>query len=408
MSSPDCLLAPLLRLGCHVLGFVPVTAAAGGRRLVPFVGSLRVVEDADGLAFSGDLYATGPAEPLDPVSGAEVVVEIPDARAGIPVLPHRAYDSYLRGLAVRQGPGSSAAVVFERYAFNHQSEAWLYAGSFVADLERVEPTVPAVPGDDWVGIVRDAAGAAVAVMTLTWASPAVRSMKLLTAQEDGLEIPTDNGAGVDWSAVMRAVNWQIVVDTASAVVLPPPSGLWSEQTLHEAMAGSRGLLDLDTEWAYQMLCVGDFDPAEIDSQTLGVMYDRASDDLNGLPREGFAVAANRGIGTDASYGSVAGHRVGAEGGVYFRVAAHELGHALGLHHESDTPYFMTTTSGLAGLGTEATPFPNNIIYEFSPESRRRLQHLPDPEVRPGGPFRPERPARQYDDLPPLPRPTRQR
>jgi hypothetical protein len=239
------------------------------------------------------------------------------------------------------------------------------------------------------------------VLSITWASATLRRAHLRIAAEDGAEVPLDNGQGIDWITVMAAVGWELNVSPPAPIVTIPDSGTWSEAKLHEAMYESLGDVDHDFEWCYRFLAVKKFDPAQLDPGSMGVMFDRAADDLNQFSREGFAIAADF-IFDNKFPPDIQGKRAGEVPGPYFRASVHEFGHALGLHHELNVPTFMAVTAAVARIAGDV-PFPENIVYEFSPDSRLRLQHLPDIEVRPGGPFRNERPGTDFVQLPPSPR-----
>lgn len=390
----------LLRPGCHVLSFVPTLPRLRDVALAPLVGTLRVVQE-DGLSLSGDLYRSGDSASWDPGSSQEIAVQLPHAKEGVPIFPIRAYDSYVRGLGLAKAGDGRLRLCYERYEFRDSGD-WSYAGSFAADLERAEPSFYSPsPDDDWVGLVRDISGSVVGVLSITWASAYLRRARLRIASEDGAEVPLDNGQGVDWTAVMATVGWQLEVDFPVSIASVPDSGKWSEAKLHEAMYESLGDVDHDFEWCYRFLAVKDFDPAQLDPESMGVMFDRAADDLNQFPREGFAIAANF-VFDNKFPPDLQGKRAGEVPGPFFRASVHEFGHALGLHHESNVPTFMAVTAAVARIAGDI-PFPDNIVYEFSPESRLRLQHLPDVEVRPGGPFRNERPGTDFLQLPPKPR-----
>jgi hypothetical protein len=77
---------------------------------------------------------------------------------------------------------------------------------------------------------------------------------------------------------------------------------------------------------------------------------------------------------------VQGQRFGTAADPYFRTAVHELGHALGLRHNTADNGFMNTTGVIAGNpGT----FPANIQWSFNDEDAKKLRHMPDAWVRPG-------------------------
>jgi hypothetical protein len=87
---------------------------------------------------------------------------------------------------------------------------------------------------------------------------------------------------------------------------------------------------------------------------------------------------------DAVWGGLQGRRFGDDKATYFRTAIHELGHALGLYHNMADNGFMNTTDSIARRAHPQRPFPENIRWAFNPDDEKRLRHMPDVWVRPGG------------------------
>ena len=137
------------------------------------------------------------------------------------------------------------------------------------------------------------------------------------------------------------------------------------------------LLDLD--WRYHILCV-----RRIDETERGIMYDASSADTNNTPREGLAIASDWVYPADPVWGELQNVRFGDDPDTYFRTAVHELGHALGLYHNAADNGFMNTTDVIARRARPERPFPKNIRWAFHPDDEKRLRHMPDAWVRPGG------------------------
>ena len=131
-----------------------------------------------------------------------------------------------------------------------------------------------------------------------------------------------------------------------------------------------------------------------------VMYDSAGTDTNNLPREGAAVASLWEFPSGQRFEQVAGQKLQNVPGAYFRTTVHEVGHAMGLLHSESG--IMQPSSDLADETQPSNPFPNNIVYDFSPEDRMRLQHFPEIIVRPGGYHESGGVSKKFRRFPPLP------
>jgi hypothetical protein len=79
-------------------------------------------------------------------------------------------------------------------------------------------------------------------------------------------------------------------------------------------------------------------------------------------------------------------RFGTATAPYFRTVVHETGHAMGLYHNTADNGFMNTTDVIASNSlTPGSPaFPNNVQWSYNGDDAKRLRHMPDIYVRPGG------------------------
>ena len=186
--------------------------------------------------------------------------------------------------------------------------------------------------------MRDIAGRVVGRLKMGWIATRLRRVSVEIDTVAGSERPVDNGAGFGWAQVFDAINWEATIVLGDTNVAQPSGPGWSDAEMHAGMIARRDAVSLDTEWRYHILAV-----QRIDSTDRGIMYDNGGTDSNRVPREGAGIATHWVIPNTATWGLVRGQRFGAAAAPYFRTAVHELGHALGLYHNSVDNGFMHTT-----------------------------------------------------------------
>lgn len=379
--------ARALRCGCYLVSYRPHAS-----QQIVYDGTLRI-DCYDGTrAASADFYQR-PLAWLSPAPGlppAPVLTQGPDPASGIPVLARAQYRYYMRVVGLLEGAamGNGVALAFEMWRFDSGPPmlggqgGWSHEGSYVAAMTW-QPAPAGYPGaDDYLeGDVRNAQGMPVGRLTMGWISPYLRSATVEIDRVSESEAPLHNGAGLDWKAVGDAIGWDIRLVESDADVAEPNGESWSLAECHAALLARRDASDLDREWRYHVLCV-----RRLRDTARGVMYDAFSADSNKVPREGCAIASHWTIPQTPEWGSVQGVRFGEAAAAYFRTAVHETGHAMGLYHNSTDNGFMNTTNVIAAnsLSSGSPPFPDNIQWRFSPDDGRRLRHMPDIYLRPGG------------------------
>ncbi|MCC7271955.1 MAG: matrixin family metalloprotease [Alphaproteobacteria bacterium] len=362
--------------------------APGNAPFVAYDGTLRIEAATGRLLASGDLYQR--AVVFDDEAGTMALAPPPDPAAGIPILPIAGYRYYLRVTAISEA-GAGFGLAFEVHRFGTEfvtlldgtSTNWAREGAFTAQMAPAEPP-RAVPGGagHFVGEVVDEAGTAVGRLSMSRVSAYLRKAIIEIDRVPASELPLDNGAGVAWRTVFDAVGWDVTPVVSDGDVAAPPGDAWNKAEAHAAMLARRDRSDLDAQWRYYVLAVQNID---FPGGERGVMYDDGSGGANRTPREGLMIASHWPIPTEARWGLVQGRRAGATV-TYFRTAVHELGHAMGLDHNTADNGFMHPTDGIAArsLQTPGTPFPENILWSYAPEDEQRLRHWPDIVVRPGG------------------------
>jgi hypothetical protein len=381
-DAADATAAPparALRGGCYLARYTPLQVSPTQPGSVYYLGTLRVQVTGGTFTISGDLYLRRIPSPSSPAAPPE-----PDPGAGIPVFPRQDYRYYLRSTDVSGTTGSPerCTLELELFRFNSAMMNWSNDGAFRVDMAWTT-TPPGFPsGADYLtGELKSAAGAVAGSLALGWVSPFLRRATVEIDRVSGGVVPRDNGSGLGWRDVFAPIGWDVTVVESDANVQEPSGESWSDNEMHAAMTAWRDRRDnlLDLDWWYHLLCV-----RRIDETERGIMYDASATDSNNTPREGVGLACEWVYTDDAVWGDVRGTRFGSDASTYFRTAIHELGHALGLYHNAADNGYMNTTDVIARRARPDRPFPRNIRWGFHPDDEKRLGHMPDNWVRPGG------------------------
>lgn len=355
--------SPSLQHGCYL-----ATWSSEGALPFKYTGVVRVERRDDGVTASGDLY-------LHPEGGSG-----PNPKEGIPIFPRDEYRYYLRFTAVNTStiPGNAFQMSFGRYRLNSDNRSWSFEGDYTAEMSfrnapaQYAPETPYMEGnvtDAWLQVP---AGN----LTIGWVSKYLRKATVEIDRVGVSEFPGGSGTGVDWKVAFESSDWEVTAYESDNNIVEPSDGFWSDAEMHAKMLAKRDESDLDTTWRYYLLCV-----RRLDSTDRGIMFDAYAGDSNNVPREGAGISSHWVIPNTDMWGKVKGERFGASVAPYFRTAVHELGHAMGLLHNTADTGFMNTTGTIAWRSAGA--FPDNVQWAFNSADKRRLRHLPDPYVRPG-------------------------
>jgi hypothetical protein len=363
---------PLLDDGCYFLAFGQLEQASA-------VGTLRVRSESGRLFASGDFYG----KELD--DSEPTIGHIPPPDIGVPIFPIASYRHYLRVTKIE--PADSGFVLtFEAHQFianpiipldGDEISHWRFEKTYIARMTQSEaPSAHPFPDMFFTGDLEREDGSVFGRMQMGRVSPALRRAVIEIDRVKGSEAPEDNGAGVTWKSVFDPIGWEVTTIVGPGDVEKKDDLPWTEAEAAAALTVHRDSDDLDSEWRYHILVVP---LMRTTASRFGHMYDRGTRAREDLFMSSHFVFPT----TEPKWGALRGARNG-ETVAFFRTAVHEMGHEMGLEHNSSGRCFMRTTEDIAAAATIDNPFPSNIVWSFDPADEHRLRHWPDIAVRPGG------------------------
>jgi hypothetical protein len=328
----------------------------------------------------------------------------------IPILPRALYRYYLEITKIMENvpAAGNVSVSFSVHEFRQNTE-WPNPGDRWVCLERIHS--PDGDDYWAGNVLDQDAGQIVGTLRLCWISEYLRRATVAIHKVEEVNTLPGDGVGKEgvsaqdkWREVFQKAGWELELQTEEKNPLLKPAdsnGVWTIGELQQALYATRIRLmvdpdsihdaevrckksleqmtpveikenipdfstqtdPLDKHWLYQLLCV-----KRIDGFDRGVMFDTYGSDSEHLPRDGAAVAAGWTFGDDAQqllennpsdaqkdHAEEIKRRWQPENGkqlqqvaqAYFRVAVHEIGHAMGLDHNFKDYGFMNTTDSIA-------------------------------------------------------------
>lgn len=370
-----------LRPGCYLLRYTPAQASPMLNSL-HYDGTLRVERSGSNTTASGDLYLHRISFPTPGAPFPFPLPAEPNPAEGIPIFARSNYSYYVRVTQILEGNAQAKnfTLGFELHRFTAATNTFALEGAYTTLMSwmTAPPGYPS-SGDYLTGDVKNASGAMVGSLTMGWVSQSLRRAVIEIDAVPGSELPLDSGAGHTWKQIFEKIGWDVTVVQSERDVPAPSGESWSDAEMHAAMLERRSPVSLDAEWRYHILCV-----RLIDSTPRGIMYDDGATDSNNVPREGVGIATHWMIPNTAEWGKVKGMRFGEATAPFFRTALHETGHAMGLYHNKADTGIMNTTDVISAGAVPPVQFPDNIRWSHAPDDQKRLRHMPDMWVRPGG------------------------
>ncbi len=365
--------------GCYYMRMMPTSLHTPAR--FQYEGTLRIQRTGSAFIGSGDLYIN---DFCKTPTYCPVLSENSERKNIIPVFSRKQYAYYLRVTQIQGDPetGKDILLELEPFRFDHATHTW-------GPGEPLTVEVKFSIGPDgihyWRGDVQTRSNIVMGHMVAVWVSPFLRQTVIEIDRAAASECPSKDIDGSDWRKVFRKAGWDVAVEISDDNVEEPEDFSWSTSELHQKMMQYRQAVDLDKQWRYHLLAIRELD----DKEAFGLMYDDTVGDVNGIPREGVAIASHVMFPGNDFWGKCKGKRFGECIDPYLRTAIHEIGHAMMLYHPDNAyeNYIMQRTVHVAYNASNIVPpqqFPDNIEWSFSPRDTRMLCHLPDIAVRPGG------------------------
>ncbi|KAH7400403.1 hypothetical protein BKA64DRAFT_481335 [Cadophora sp. MPI-SDFR-AT-0126] len=382
-----------VRTGAWLLNYTPL-----GSSLVAYDGTLRVETITGGRRASGDLYQR-PTIRIPFPAPRTILLPPPNPANGIPIQAINKYRYYLRVTKILEGItfGSDFQLGLELYLFTPTSNGagtWSTSPIKSTATMRWTPAPAGYPSsNDYLegDLKQDDTNTVLGRLKMGWISKYYRKATIEIDAVAGSEVPLDSGKGHNWQTVGDSIGYDLKINISERNIPEVSGESWADNEMNDTMISHREPVNLNSVWHYHILAVH-----LIDSTPRGIMYDAGATDSDHIPREGLGISTHWII--DPDWGTVGGVRFGLAKAPHFRTAVHELGHALGLIHNTVDLGFMNTSDVIAAAGTPALPFPDNIKWAFADNDLQSLRHWPDIFIRPGGvPFGDASSTAPFDD-----------
>lgn len=329
----------------------------------------------------------------------------PNPSNGITIFPIKNYSYYLRALQLSDWSSNNESIetCFELYRYLKEDKCWEYENQYTTKLSCM-PSPYGYPsmGDYMTGDIMNKSNMVVGRISMGWISKYLRKATIQINHAKASEVPSDNGNGSDWYSVFKEVNWDINVKIEECPELNKKqiNDAWSQNDLQNVLNSLTQNGNHDAEWRYHILAVPLIKEPDDNEGVRGVMFDYGYLDTNHKPREGIGVSSHWKVNQPGQYNNMPQGKVS---GLYFRSAVHEIGHAMGLQHNLVDNGFMNVTETILSIKPANIDPDDFIKWSFASDDLKRLRHMPDIYVRPGGlplgtayPLLPNHPTAEID------------
>ncbi|KAG8534295.1 uncharacterized protein KY384_001139 [Bacidia gigantensis] len=367
-----------LREGCWLISYY-----RSQRSLLAYDGTLRVEPSAaDGRIISGDLYQRE-VNLVSNRKSAPALGVSPATANGIPIQLRARYRYYIRVTNLHiVNEGKESSMLFEMWRYNNADHSWTNEGLLSASLCFNGAPVRYPASQDYAkGDVKSSTGDVVGQLEMGWISVFYRKAFIEIDAPANYKVPADSSLGKYWLSVFRTLGWDVDIgaNKTNVTLESSTSSHYTNAETHETMLAYREAIDLDTSWHFYSPSVN-----VILSTPWSIFYDVCATTSNNFPREGVGIATAWVIHHNTGRGSEHGKNSAGSKPAYFCTEAYQLGHAIGLFHDTTAGGPITTVDVIAAIKPASNLFPDTIQWQCASCGLRGLRHLPDPYVRPGG------------------------
>lgn len=334
-----------------------------------FAGVLRFRQRHDqGKLFSsgsGDLYMVSREEIAETLAGFDKKSEA--ERLQSLQFPRQGYRYYLRlrGLWVKARK-QVILVSFETYRYDDEELGWQQCPPIFLKISETCP--PEMTMKERTCTVVNHRETEIGRLSLIRVAARARHATVKIHAQGSVKRPDDEKL---WNERLEKAGWSVSVERGSTIEEPGPwtrnhLNQYFQERIESAAVSGRG------PWLYHVLVVDRIRQGQEENEgPLGVMFDIGDNAQGDSPRQGAAIAAKAMIGPEEGI-------LEEDADQFHWTALHEFGHMQGLYHNPADRGLMQPRS------YRDQPYSAAEDSVHSEIDARRLWHLPDLWVRPGG------------------------